>query len=586
MDVKDLIKEISKYNPQADFVLIQKAYDFASKAHQGQLRKSGEPYLIHPLAVAMTLARLRLNSTTIAAGLLHDVADDTPITIKDIEKEFGQEIAFLVDGVSKLGKIKYHGAEGQAVKLRKMFLAMAKDIRIVLVKLADRLHNLRTLKYLPPEKQRRIALETLEIYAPLADRLGIGRMKGRMEDAAFPYVYPKEYQWLAESIKDRLQKRENYLQKVKNILQEELKKAGVNVVEMHSRAKHFFSLYKKLLRYEMDLNKIYDLVALRIITNTIEDCYTALGVVHKLWRPLPGKVKDYIAFPKPNGYQSIHTTVFSLEGKIVEIQIRTQKMHEEAEYGIAAHWHYSERKGLKEYIKQVLKLGSRQAVEKAPEKELAWVKQLQEWQKETKDPEEFLEGLKIDFFSNRIFVFTPKGDVVDLPEGATGIDFAYAIHSDLGNRCAGIKADGKLITLDQPLKNAQIVEIISQKTEKPSRDWLRFAKTSQARAKIKKWFKIYDEEVLGKPKKEIPEKPFRQQLAPAKNGLLTPKIEISGQTKILTNIAKCCQPQPGDKIKGYITVNRGISIHRADCHNVLKIKNPNRFVDVSWKIDK
>ncbi len=355
---------------------------------------------------------------------------------------------------------------------------------------------------------------------------------------------------------------------------------------MHSRAKHFFSLYKKLLRYEMDLNKIYDLVALRIITNTIEDCYTALGVVHKLWRPLPGKVKDYIAFPKPNGYQSIHTTVFSLEGKIVEIQIRTQKMHEEAEYGIAAHWHYSERKGLREYIKQALRLGSRHAVSRAPEKELAWVKQLQEWQKETKDPEEFLEGLKIDFFSNRIFVFTPKGDVVDLPEGTTGIDFAYAIHSDLGNRCAGIKADGKLITLDQPLKNAQIVEIITQKTEKPSRDWLRFAKTSQARAKIKKWFKIYDEEVLGKPKTGIAEKPIRQQLAPAKKGSLTPKIEISGQTKILTNIAKCCQPQLGDEIKGYITINKGISIHKANCHNIQKIKDPKRFIDVSWKIDK
>jgi GTP pyrophosphokinase len=584
MNVNDLVIEIKKYNPNADFVLVQKAYGFAAKAHGEQLRKSGEPYIAHPLAVAMTLARLRLNSKTIAAGLLHDVVDDTPVKIEEIEKEFGDEIAFMVDGVSKLGQIKYRGVEGQAVKLRKMFLAMAKDIRVVLIKLADRLHNLRTLKFLPENKRNRIALEALEIYAPLAYRLGMWRIKSRLEDTAFPYVYPDKYKWLLDNIKDRIAKREKYLDKVKNVLQEELKKAGVPILDMHLRAKHFYSLYKKLLRYDMDLNKIYDLIALRIITDTIENCYAALGAIHKLWRPLPGRIKDYIAVPKPNGYQSIHTTVFSLEGKIVEIQIRTEKMHEEAEFGIAAHWHYTERKGLKEYIKQALRLGSRQAVSKAPETEIAWVKQLQEWQKEAQDPEEFLKGLKIDFFGDRIFVLTPRGDVVDLPEEATGVDFAYAIHTDLGNRCVGIKANGKLIPLDQPLKSGQIVEILVQKTEKPSRDWLRFVKTSQARAKIKRWFKIIDEESAPQTKIAV-EKYLQPQVSPKKKAA-GGRIIISGQdshSKISIHPAKCCQPKSGDPIKGYITLTRGISVHRADCKNLKRIKNKDKFVDVFWQ---
>jgi GTP pyrophosphokinase len=584
MDVKDLIQEIKKYNPHADFALVEKAYNFAYKAHEGQERKSGEPYIIHPLAMAITLARLRLNSETIAAGLLHDVVDDTPVTIEEIKKEFGEQIAFMVDGVSKLGKIKYRGIEGQAVKLRKMFLAMAQDIRVVLIKLADRLHNLRTLQYLPPAKQKRIAMESLEIYAPLAYRLGMGAMKGRIEDAAFPFAYPEEYKWIASNIKEKFQERENYLERIKAILQTELKKAGVPFTDIHLRAKHYYSLYKKLLRCDMDLNKIYDLIALRIITNSVENCYAALGVVHRLWRPLPGRIKDYIAIPKPNGYQSLHTTVFALEGKITEIQIRTEKIHEEAEYGIAAHWHYSERKGLREYIMTALRFGSRHAATKIPEKELAWVKQLQEWQKETKNPEEFLELLKIDFFGDRIFVFTPQGDVVDLPEGATGIDFAYNIHTDLGNRCAGIKTDGKLVPLSQPLKSGQIVEVMTQKTEKPSRDWLRFAKTSQARSKIKKWFKATDEENLKKIKTEYTEKQVKLQEVPLhKKRDFSPKIEISGQSKIMTSLAKCCQPKTGDRIKGYVTLNRGVSIHKSDCHNLKRIKDQSRFVDVSWK---
>lgn len=589
MKIDNLIEEIKKYNLNADFALIQKAYDFAAIAHEGQKRKSGEPYIVHPLAVATTLARLRLNSKTIAAGLLHDVIDDTSISLEEIAKEFGPEISFLVDGVSKLGQIKYHGVEGQAVKLRKMFLAMAKDIRVVLIKLADRLHNLRTLQYLPENKQKRIAMESLEIYAPLAYRLGMGRMKGRIEDAAFPFAYPEKYQWIIENVRGRIQERENYLKKVKKALEEELKKANIPVIEIHLRAKHYYSLYKKLLRYDMDLNKIYDLIALRIITDNVENCYTALGVIHKLWRPLPGRIKDYIAIPKPNGYQSIHTTVFSLEGKIVEIQIRTQKMDEEAEYGIAAHWHYTERKGLKEYIKQVFRLGSRQAATRAPEKEIEWVKQLQEWQKETADPEEFLKSLKIDFFGDRIFVFTPKGDVADLPEGSTGIDFAYAIHTDLGHRCSGIKADGKLIPLDQPLKNGQIVEIIVQKNPKPSRDWLRFVKTSQAKSKIKKWFKINDEEFPPSAKEISPTKISQPQPFPAKKKSGSGKVVLLGQNsqaKIPIHLSKCCQPKPGDEIKGYITINRGISIHKSTCRNAVRIKDKNRFLDVAWQFDK
>lgn len=585
MEVKDLINEIYKYNPNADFGLIQKAYDFANQAHHGQSRKSGEPYILHPLSVAATLARLKLNSKTIAAGLLHDVADDTNISLKEIEKEFGAEIAFMVDGVSKLGKIKFLGAEGQAAKLRKMFLAMAKDIRVVLIKLADRLHNLRTLEFLPEAKQKRIAMEALEIYAPLANRLGMWRMKSRIEDTAFPFAYPKEYQWLLSNVKDKIQQRENYLLKVKQLLEQELSYAKIPVLDIHSRAKHYYGLYKKLQRYEMDLNKIYDLVALRIITNTIENCYSVLGAVHKLWRPLPGRIKDYIAIPKPNGYQSLHTTVFGPEGKIVEIQIRTQQIHEEAEFGIAAHWHYTEATGLKAFIKKKVWGDSRAAVPKAPEQELAWVKQLQEWQKEIQKPEEFLEGLKIDFFQDRIFVLTPKGDIIDLPNGATGVDFAYAIHTNIGHRCAGVKADGKLIPLSEPLKNMQIVEVLSEKNEKPSRDWLRFVKTSQARSKIKKWFKIVDEETVLRPK-DADKTAHPQEFLQKKKIAATAKIEILGQnnkTKIPVNIAKCCLPKPGDNVIGYVTVARGISVHKADCRNLARLKNTDKFIDVGWK---
>jgi GTP pyrophosphokinase len=583
--IDDLIKEVQSYNPQANFDLIQKAFEFAKRAHGGQLRESGEPYIIHPLAVARILAQLKLNSKTIAAGLLHDVVDDTPATIEDIEKEFGPEISFMVSGVSKLGKIKYRGIEEQAEKLRRVFLAMAQDIRVVLIKLADRLHNLKTLKYVPEEKQKRIAMEALEIYAPLAYRLGMGEMKGQIEDAAFPYYYPNEYKWLMQNVRDKYQEREKYIQKIQKLVKEELEKAKIQVVDIHSRAKHYYSLYKKLQRHDMNLNKIYDLVALRIVVLTVEDCYTTLGIIHKMWRPLPGRIKDYIAIPKTNGYQSIHTTVFCVDGKIVEIQIRTEKMHKEAEYGIAAHWHYSEKKGFKDYLKKTFRFGTRpMPALQPPKKELIWIQQLQEWQKETKDPEEFLEGLKIDFFNDRIFVFTPMGLVVDLPEGATAVDFAYAIHTDIGHRCAEAKADGKIIALSQPLSSGQIVEILTRKEAGPKRDWLKFVKTSDARSKIKKWLR--EKEGINF-ENEVAEAPKEKQIQPLKKAkekeTPPPRVEIDGQTQILVHIAKCCQPQPPDPIKGYVTVSRGVSVHKSNCNNLAKIKNTEKLVEAKWK---
>lgn len=477
MTINEIIKQIED-RPKAEIQLIKRAYEFAQQAHQGQKRKSGQDYIQHPLATAFFLAKMNLDSPTIAGGLLHDVDENTPRTLADIEKEFGSEIAFFVGGITKVGKIKYRGEESQIETLRKMFLALAEDIRVVLIKLADRLHNMQTLQYLDRNKQKRIALETLEIYAPLAHRLGIGELKGELEDLAFPYIFPKEYKELVKNVKEKFQQRKEYLKKVKNVLEKELKKEGIKPLGIHARVKHYYSLYKKLQRYDMDLNKIYDLVALRIIVEKIEECYEALGIIHKMWRPLLGKIKDYISMPKPNGYQSLHTTVFCLDGKITEFQIRTAKMHEEAEYGIASHWAYDEagkpNSGVTPNLKQ-----------------LVWVNQLRDWQKEIgKNPQEFIEGLKIDFLKDRIFVFTPKGEVKDLPEGATPIDFAYAVHTDIGHRCKGAKVDGRMVSLDYRLKNGEMVEILVTKNiKKPSRDWLNFAKTSQAKTRIRSQLK-------------------------------------------------------------------------------------------------
>ncbi|MBI1838969.1 MAG: bifunctional (p)ppGpp synthetase/guanosine-3',5'-bis(diphosphate) 3'-pyrophosphohydrolase [Candidatus Colwellbacteria bacterium] len=457
--------------------LIFKAYEVAIAAHAGQIRLSGGPYFNHPLATAQNLSDWGLDEITVAAGLLHDVAEDTNYTLEEIKKNFGEEVAFLVEGVTKLGRIKYRGREEQSETLRKMILAMAEDLRVVLIKLADRRHNMQTLSALPLQKQKRIAQETMEIYAPLAYRLGMQKLSGELEDMAFPYLYPKEYKWLLQNIKDRYEERERYLRMIQPIMENALRGAGIGTVLMDFRAKRYSSLYKKLLRYEMDLDKIYDLVALRIVVKTVEDCYGALGIIHKLWTPIPGRIKDYIAMAKPNGYRSLHTTVICEGQKIVEFQVRTKEMHDEAENGIAAHWAYEQIKGSKAYANR------RSSI--ADKKELVWVEQLRSWQKEFTDPKEFIESIKIDFFKDRIFAITPKGEVVDLPQGATPIDFAYQIHTDIGDHCVGAKVNGKIVTLDYKLHSQDVVEIITQKNKKPSASWLEFVATGGAKNKIK-----------------------------------------------------------------------------------------------------
>ncbi len=474
---------------------IRRAYNVAKKAHENQKRKSGEPYFNHVLAAGEFIAEWGLDQTSIAAALLHDVVEDTGYPLEKIEAEFGKEVAFIVDGVTKLGKIKYRGIERQVENLRKMILALSQDIRVIIVKLADRLHNMRTLSAVPPQKQKRIALETMEIYSPLAYRLGMQRISGELEDLAFPYIYPKEYRWLIDNTKEKYEEREKYINKVKPIVISALEKAGIEVLAVDSRAKRYSSLYKKLLRYDMNIEKIYDLVALRIIVKNVEDCYAALGVIHNLWPPLPNRIKDYIALPKPNGYRSIHTTVFCLDDKITEIQIRTQEMHEESETGIAAHWLYEQTKGSKSY-------NEKRSVS-ADKKELGWVQQLRNWQKELSNPEEFLESLKIDFFRDRIFAITPKGEVIDLPSGATPIDFAYQIHTEIGDSCTGARVNGKIVPLDYALRSGDIVEIINQKNKKPSESWLGFVKTSTARGRIRSALKSKEIRLTKKEPTEV-----------------------------------------------------------------------------------
>ncbi|HNW09142.1 MAG TPA: RelA/SpoT family protein [bacterium] len=459
------------YSPD-DLELVKLAYDFAATAHQSRTRMSGEPYIVHPLATAQKLAELNLDVPTIIAGLLHDIPEETEITVEQIEKDFGKEIAHLVDGITKLGKIKYRGIERYAENLRKMFVAMSDDIRVIFIKFADRIHNLKTLAALPPVKQQRIATESLEIYAPIADRLGMSQIKGEIEDLAFPYVYPQAYNWLLKIIPREYRTREKYLAQVKKLLEQELKHNHITseTVSIHGRTKHLYSLYKKLLRPDInkDISKIYDLVALRIVLPTIGDCYSTLGIIHKLYKPFPGRIKDYIAQPKPNGYQSLHTTVFADNGQIIEFQIRTTKMHKEAEFGIAAHWHYKEHQG------------------NIDKKNTNWIKELVKWQQEIRDNEQFISSIKLDVFQNRIFVFTPKGDVIDLPEKSTPIDFAYHVHSWVGDKCVGAKINNQMVNLGAELKNGDIVEIITDKNRPgPSEDWLELTKTSMAKTKIK-----------------------------------------------------------------------------------------------------
>jgi GTP pyrophosphokinase len=482
---EQLLVEIKKYNPKADFALIKKAYQFALAAHKNQTRLAGDPFVEHPLAVAQVLADWRLDTGSIVAGLLHDVVEDGGIRQELVEKEFGKDIAELVSGVTKIGELKLRGSREQVFveNLRRMIVVMAHDLRVVLIKLADRYHNLQTLYVLPKEKQKRIAQETLEIYAPLAERLGIGEMKGLLEDLSFPYAYPEEYKWVSRYSAPWYKQADEYIEGVKKEVLRTLGEKGIRA-KVHGRAKHLYSLFKKLSRVEIDkdISRVYDLMALRIIVQAVEECYIALGLVHKLYKPVPSVgVRDFIAQPKPNGYQSIHTNVFA-QGRIAEIQIRTQKMHEEAENGIAAHWYFSQQKAQKVKDTQI------EAGFFAPSEKMSWVKELVQWQQELVDSKDFLQSLKFDALRHRIFVFSPKGDVYDLPDKATPVDFAYAVHTDLGNMCGGAKVDGKMVGLDYKLKSGQVVEIIPSKTRKgPSSDWLEFVVTQLARREIAKY---------------------------------------------------------------------------------------------------
>ena len=488
LTIEDVIKSLK--NPPTDERkrVIRQAFEIANKAHEGQKRRSGEDYIQHPLAAAKTLAEIGMGGKTIAAGLMHDVPEDTQVTLEDIEKKFGNEIATLVDGVTKLGKIKLRGSheEYYLENLRKMFMAMAADIRVIIIKLADRLHNMQTLQYNPPEKQQRIAKETMEVFVPIANRLGIGEIKTQLQDLSFKYLDPKNYTFVEELVTRTYKQREQYVNRAIAEIKSELEKEGIRSTQLHGRAKSHYSLFQKLQKHDMDIDQIYDLVAVRVIVPEIADCYETLGIVHKKYRPMIGRIKDYISLPKPNGYQSIHTTVFGPDGIILEVQIRTQKMHDEAEFGIAAHWIYSERrkKSWRDLFRSKKKIAP-------PEKELAWVRQLREWQNEIgRDDEEFMQGLKIDFFQNHIFAFTPRGDIIDLPEEATPVDFAYSIHTEIGNHATGAKVDGKMVPLDYCIKNGEMVEILTSKDRKhPNKNWLQFVKTSSAKSHIRREIK-------------------------------------------------------------------------------------------------
>ena len=482
--IEDVLKNLRVELTPDRKELILRAYEFANVAHKSQKRKSGEDYIQHALHTALYVARIGMRSKTIAASLLHDVPEDTSVTLREIEEKFGKEIAFIVSGITKLGRIKLRETKEELYleNLRRMFLAMASDIRVVIIKLADRLHNMETLASLPEEKRKRIALETMEIFVPIANRLGIGDVKTRLEDLAFEYLDRENYEKIKKLEETEYDQMKNNLKQVISESKKELKREGINFIDISGRAKSLYRLFVKLQNHNMDIHKIYDLAGIRIIVPSISDCYETLGIVHRIYHPLIGRIKDYISLPKPNGYQSIHTTIFAPEGKFLEVQIRTQQMHDESEFGIAAHWIYNEQK--KDW-RDFFTFGKKKIV---PEEELAWIKQLKDWQTEIgKDNKDFLEDLKIDFFKNHIFAFTPRGEVIDLPEESTPIDFAYHVHSEIGNRTVGAKVDGKMVPLDYKIRNGEVVEIItSRDPKKPSRDWLRFVKTSVAKSHIRK----------------------------------------------------------------------------------------------------
>jgi GTP diphosphokinase / guanosine-3',5'-bis(diphosphate) 3'-diphosphatase len=484
MSLKQLLSLKEQSFDEEQVELISKAYYFSKKAHTGQKRISGGDYFYHSVATAATLVKMGLGSLTTSAALLHDVPEDTDVTLEEIEKEFGEDVAFIVKGVTKLSKIKLRDnvEDYYLENLRKMFLAMAADIRVVLIKIADRFHNMKTLDAMTREKQIRIARETKEIFVPIANRLGLGEIKGQMEDLTFKYLDKENYEKIVKLEEEAFGKRKGYVEKAIKELRQELKKSEIKVIDIHGRAKHYYSLFRKLQRYDMDINKIYDLVAIRIVVPTVADCYEALGIVHNKFRPLIGRIKDYNSLPKPNGYRSIHTTVFGPDGKILEVQIRTQRMHDEAEFGIAAHWIYSEKRGWKDFI-----FNRKNNLPQNLDKEIEWVKQLRAWHQETGGKsDEFWASLKIDFFKDQIFAFTPRGDVIELPENATPVDFAYQIHSEIGDRLTSAKVNGKMVSLSYNIKNGDLIDVQTSKNKKlPNRDWLKFVKTAHARSRIR-----------------------------------------------------------------------------------------------------
>lgn len=638
--IEDVLSQIKTYQPDDSLAMVERAYQFALNAHLGQRRVSGAEYISHPLGVARILADLQLDAVTISAALLHDVVEDTTVTGEEMEKEFGKEVAMLVDGVTKLSRIEYKSKEEQQLEnYRKMFLAMAKDIRVVLIKLADRLHNMRTLKFMPPEKQRGTARETLEIFAPLAHRLGIFRIKWELEDLSFRYLEPDSYYKLVDEVKQKRAEREEMIVAAMDLLKERLASVGITA-EIQGRPKNFYSIWKKMLKDHKDLNEIYDLSAVRVVVDSVKDCYGALGIVHTLWKPLPYRFKDFVAMPKSNMYQSLHTTVIGPHGQPLEIQIRTWEMHRTSEYGIAAHWRYKE---------------GGKAADKDYEQKLSWLRQLLEWQQDLRDPREFMETVRLDVLTDEVFVFTPRGDVIDLPAGSTPIDFAYRVHTEVGHRCTGARVNGKMVPLETKLINGNIVEIITSKQANgPSRDWLNIVASSETKNKIRQWFKkekreeniAKGREMLEKESKrlgfevsELTKGDRLEEIAHKMNwagvddllaalgyggatlpGVMTKLLEaykkaqraaaptdiismvseikpkktkskashgilVKGEAGVMVRLARCCNPVPGDEIVGYITRGRGVSIHRTDCPNLLgSAEEFERMIEVAWDL--